>query len=228
MKRRVVVTGIGCVTPIGISYEQVKDSMMHGYSGIKYYEKDRANLGRVEFDVDSQIAPLDQTITDRISRFAWYSYLRCKEDAKITKEQVAAGDFKSPNLDASTSGLWGGLIVLGKAPISASSNEVQIEGIPTTDPNGLYGGTDNMDNSGIIRYVSIRHGGANIGNGNEINGLTLGGVGAGTTIEYIEVIGNQDDGVEWFRKFSCSRRTIKMIRLLNLGNLNLSNLPLAP
>jgi 3-oxoacyl-[acyl-carrier-protein] synthase II len=88
MKRRVVVTGIGCVTPIGISYEQVKDSMMHGYSGIKYYEKDRANLGRVEFDVDSQIAPLDQTITDRISRFAWYSYLRCKEDAKITKEHV--------------------------------------------------------------------------------------------------------------------------------------------
>ena len=117
---------------------------------------------------------------------------------EITKEQVAAGDFKSPNLDASTSGLWGGLIVLGKAPISASSNEVQIEGIPTTDPNGLYGGTDNMDNSGIIRYVSIRHGGANIGNGNEINGLTLGGVGAGTTIEYIEVIGNQDDGIEWF------------------------------
>jgi hypothetical protein len=87
---------------------------------------------------------------------------------------------------------------LGRAPISASANEIQIEGIPTTDANGLYGGNEPNDNSGIIRYVSIRHGGANIGNGNEINGLTLGGVGVATTVENIEIIGNQDDGVEFF------------------------------
>jgi hypothetical protein len=117
---------------------------------------------------------------------------------EISKEQVAAGDFKSPNLDATVSGLWGGLIVLGKAPISASANEIQIEGIPTTDANGLYGGTDAADNSGVLKYISIRHGGANIGNGNEINGLTLGGVGNGTVIENIEVVGNQDDGIEFF------------------------------
>jgi len=100
-------------------------------------------------------------------------------------------------------GLWGGLIVLGKARISASNtagdvSSVQIEGIPTSDPSGLYGGTDDEDNSGVIRYVSIRHGGANIGSGNEINGLTLGGVGRGTTVENIEIVANQDDGVEWF------------------------------
>lgn len=117
---------------------------------------------------------------------------------EISKEQVAAGNFASPNLGADVSGLWGGLIILGKAPISASANEIQIEGIPTTDANGLYGGTDAADNSGIIKYVSIRHGGANIGNGNEINGLTLGGVGSGTVVENIEIIGNQDDGVEFF------------------------------
>ena len=117
---------------------------------------------------------------------------------EISVAQVAAGDFKSPNLDATVQGLWGGLIVLGKAPISASANEIQIEGIPTTDANGLYGGTDVADNSGVLKYISIRHGGANIGNGNEINGLTLGGVGNGTVIENIEVIGNQDDGVEFF------------------------------
>ena len=46
--------------------------------------------------------------------------------------------------------------------------------------------------------MSIRHGGANIGEGNEINGLTLGGVGNGTTINNIEVVANQDDGIEWF------------------------------
>jgi hypothetical protein len=97
-----------------------------------------------------------------------------------------------------TSGLWGGLIILGRAPISASANEIQIEGIPTTDMNGLYGGSIANDNSGIIKYVSIRHGGANIGNGNEINGLTLGGVGNGTIIENVEIVGNQDDGVEFF------------------------------
>jgi hypothetical protein len=92
---------------------------------------------------------------------------------------------------------------LGRAPISASNDvgdvsEVQIEGIPTSDPNGLYGGSDVADNSGTIRYISIRHGGANIGAGNEINGLTLGGVGNGTIIENVEIVGNQDDGIEWF------------------------------
>ena len=66
MNRRVVITGIGCVTPIGISYDEVKNSMMTGKSGIKYYEDIKANLGRIEYDIDSHIEPLDQTITDRI------------------------------------------------------------------------------------------------------------------------------------------------------------------
>jgi len=117
---------------------------------------------------------------------------------EISPEQVKQGNFTSPNLDPTSQGLWGGVIILGYAPISASANEIQIEGIPTTDANGLYGGTNPTDNSGILKYVSIRHGGANIGNGNEINGLTLGGVGNGTIIENIEIVGNQDDGVEFF------------------------------
>lgn len=122
---------------------------------------------------------------------------------ELTPADVASGDFVSPNLDPTVNGLWGGVIVLGKARISASNSsgqlsEVQIEGIPTSDPNGLYGGTIDDDNSGVIKYISIRHGGANIGAGNEINGLTLGGVGSNTVIENIEIIANQDDGIEWF------------------------------
>lgn len=122
---------------------------------------------------------------------------------EIMPEDIAAGNFGSPNLDPDIDGLWGGVIILGKAPISASNEdgdvvEVAIEGIPTTDPNGLYGGNEPTDNSGVIRYISIRHGGSNIGAGNEINGLTLGGVGNGTVIENVEVISNQDDGIEWF------------------------------
>ncbi|MDB4089207.1 hypothetical protein N9544_06240 [Flavobacteriales bacterium] len=122
---------------------------------------------------------------------------------EITTAHLTAGNFASPNLNSDVDGLWGGVIILGKAPISASNSgsdlaQVQIEGIPTSDANGLYGGTDASDNSGSITYVSIRHGGTNIGSGNEINGLTLGGVGSGTTIENIEIVSNQDDGIEWF------------------------------
>lgn len=117
---------------------------------------------------------------------------------EITKEDVAAGNFASPNLNPDANGLWGGVLVCGKASISASASQIQIEGIPTSDQNGLYGGSDDADNSGVIKYISIRHGGANIGSGNEINGLTLAGVGSGTVIENVEVIGNQDDGIEWF------------------------------
>jgi hypothetical protein len=113
-------------------------------------------------------------------------------------DEIEPGMIASPNLDPDFNGLWGGLIVLGNAPISADAASVQIEGIPASDQNGLYGGADATDNSGVLRYISIRHGGANIGDGNEINGLTLGGVGSGTTIENIEIIGNQDDGIEFF------------------------------
>jgi hypothetical protein len=123
---------------------------------------------------------------------------------EITPDMVSQGNFQSPNLDPTVNGLWGGVIVLGNAKISPKPDatgevtSVQIEGIPTSDPSGLYGGNDDTDNSGILKYVSIRHGGTNIGSGNEINGLTLGGVGTGTVIENIEVVSNQDDGVEWF------------------------------
>lgn len=122
---------------------------------------------------------------------------------EISPEDIQNGNFTSPNLDPTINGLWGGVIVLGKARISASNDngdvsEVQIEGIPTSDANGLYGGNNDNDNSGILKYISIRHGGTNIGSGNEINGLTLGGVGNGTVIDNIEIVSNQDDGVEWF------------------------------
>ena len=115
-------------------------------------------------------------------------------------DEITSGQIQSPNLNPDQNGLWGGLIVLGKAPISIDGDgpETQIEGIPTSDRNGLYGGNNPADNSGVLKYISIRHGGSEIGAGNEINGLTLGGVGSGTVIENIEVVANQDDGVEWF------------------------------
>ena len=117
---------------------------------------------------------------------------------EITPEQVAAGDFQSPNLSPTQAGFWGGVIVLGSASISAYDTEVQIESIPEVDARGLYGGLDDDDNSGIISHISIRHSGVQIGPGNQINGLTLGGVGSGTTIEMVEIVANLDDGIEWY------------------------------
>lgn len=113
-------------------------------------------------------------------------------------DEIKSGQIASPNLDPTMNGLWGGLIVLGNAPISATNSTMQIEGIPASDPNGMYGGTVVADNSGVISYISIRHGGANIGEGNEINGLTLGGVGNGTRVDHVEVVANQDDAIEFF------------------------------
>jgi hypothetical protein len=111
----------------------------------------------------------------------------------------------SADLGPSDKGLWGGLIVLGKARLNSPSAVEQngfivdnIEGIPVTDIRGEFGGNDDNDNSGVVRYVSIRHGGSVIGADNEINGLTLGGVGRGTTVEYVEVFANKDDGIEFF------------------------------
>jgi len=115
-------------------------------------------------------------------------------------DNITVGQTMGTNLDQNDRGLWGGLIVLGKAPCSFSGDvdALQIEGIPAEDTWGLYGGNDPADNSGKMKYISIRHGGALIGEGNEINGLTLGGVGTGTEIDNIEVVANVDDGVEFF------------------------------
>lgn len=116
-------------------------------------------------------------------------------------DNIAFGETAGTDLDQNQRGLWGGLIVLGNAPCSFDGDavEAQIEGIPASDTRGLYGGTDPADGAGtILNYISIRHGGALIGEGNEINGLTLGGVGSGAMISNIEVVANVDDGIEFF------------------------------
>ncbi len=90
-------------------------------------------------------------------------------------------------------GDWGGVILLGKAKTNRSSTPV-IEG-------GLdrpYGGTDDNDNSGSLKYVRIEYAGIAAFAGSEINGLTLGGVGKGTTLENIQVVYGNDDAFEFF------------------------------
>ena len=103
--------------------------------------------------------------------------------------------------------LWGGLVLLGNAPTNDANKcgigygkctieGMTVPGFPVADVT--YGGVLPHDNSGIVRYVSIRHAGDEIGNSNELNGLSMGGVGDGTTISYVEVYANFDDCFEWF------------------------------
>ncbi len=135
---------------------------------------------------------------------------------------------EADNLDGtypiSNQGKWGGVLVAGKAtnnltlaangPFTAGSGNGKLcvadglgtfEGFASSNTKDQFGVNltgggvfDDDDNSGILKYVSIRHAGAILTVGGEINGLTLGSVGRGTTIENIEIISCADDGIEFF------------------------------
>ena len=112
-------------------------------------------------------------------------------DAPITFRSELSED--DPNY-GNGRGLWGGLIINGRAPIANEGGTAAVEGLTGV----LYGGSDPDDNSGVLRYIRVWNGGSSIAPDNEINGITLAGVGRGTTVEYCEVALNLDDGFEMF------------------------------
>ncbi len=93
-----------------------------------------------------------------------------------------------------TRGDWGGIILCGKAPVNPAGGQSQIEG----GPRSYYGGTDANDNSGALQYVRIEFAGYPFQVNKEINGLTMGAVGKGTTMDHIQVSYANDDSFEWF------------------------------
>lgn len=103
---------------------------------------------------------------------------------------------------ANAIGEWGGLVILGRAPINncpgstapgTPSCEAQVEGT-----NAFFGGNAVADSSGQLNYVRVQHSGFRILENNELNGITLAGVGAGTNIDFVQVHNSSDDGIEWF------------------------------
>lgn len=105
--------------------------------------------------------------------------------------------------NANSIGLWGGLVVLGRAPIhtcigaatpGTADCQNNIEGLT----NAFYGGSRATDNSGRLRYLQVRYPGFEVAPGNELNGITWGGVGSGTFAENVQVHNSSDDGMEWF------------------------------
>lgn len=89
-------------------------------------------------------------------------------------------------------GDWGGLILNGYATINTG---MTAEGEGGT---GTYGGLNDNDNSGVLRYVRVEYAGKILGTDNELNGFSFNGVGSGTTVEYIQAYKGADDGIEFF------------------------------
>jgi len=123
---------------------------------------------------------------------------------------------------------WGNLTVMGDAYISEDAtpgnvptcdagNIASMEGLVADfpgDPKVLYGGGNDDDDSGTIKYLSIRYGGRVVGLANELNGLSLGGIGRGTDIHHVEIMNNVDDGVEiWGGTVG-----LKYISIWNIGD----------
>lgn len=104
----------------------------------------------------------------------------------VFTSSVAAGSRKY--------GDWGGVVLIGKAPINQASGTNFEGGIPGT--TGTF--SDVADNSGVMQYCRIEFAGIALIAGSEINGLTLYGVGSGTTIDHIQVSYSGDDSYEWF------------------------------
>ncbi|UJR82510.1 hypothetical protein [Sandaracinus amylolyticus] len=95
-------------------------------------------------------------------------------------------------------GDWGGIVLLGNAPINVTGGTDNIEGIEAADTRGVYGGTAAAHDCGTMRYTRIEYAGRAIGVGNELNGLTLGGCGSDTDIEFVQMHRGSDDAFEIF------------------------------
>lgn len=141
-------------------------------------------------------------------------YVRVARGSRIIAEGTrsapiifsALRDLRDGQATRADRGLWGGVQINGNGLTNKCTNadrqptsnnvhncHVAAEGRPAT-----YGGNNNGENSGVLRYVQIRHAGFEVVDGNELNGLTLNGVGSGTTIEYVQVYTTLDDGIEMF------------------------------
>lgn len=120
-------------------------------------------------------------------------YIATKQGGRLVADGSATAPIRvTSNSDNPRAGDWGGLLLIGKAPISGG-------GTSTTEVLPLqYGGTETTDDSGILDYVVLEYTGARINGEKEFNGLTLYGVGSGTQISNIAVIFGDDDAIEFF------------------------------
>ncbi len=106
------------------------------------------------------------------------------------------------NADANTRGLWGGVVINGNAPINDCPEGAEGGTAACTKEgeanSGLFGGDDPTDSSGSLKYMVVKYAGSNVDPENQLNGIAFQGVGSGTSVEFVQVYNNLDDGVEMF------------------------------
>lgn len=188
--------------------------------GVIYSVSGRVNIGEdMGPNVNAPIAGARKgvlTIEPGVTVFgsAGLDYIAVQRGSQIFAEGTAANPiiFTSKNnvTGASTSnsiGEWGGLVLLGRAPSNSCATDAvptNLDGFNTCGASfeavaGLnFGGNSLADNSGTLKYVQVRYTGYQVDVGKELNGITFAGVGAGTTVDYVQVYNSSDDGVEFF------------------------------
>lgn len=126
------------------------------------------------------------------------AYIAIQQGARINAIGTASEPIiLTSNATVPSSGDWGGLVLCGKAPINSTPDGS--DDIATSEVGALaFGGNIPADNSGNVEYVRIEYAGGAIDGNAELNGLSVYGVGTGTTIDYVQVFEGSDDGFEFF------------------------------
>ena len=171
--------------------------------------------GRTQVGIDRGVDPASTTGSQgiltidpgvRIFASGGSDYLIVNRGSQIFAEGTATNPIiftSRQNVEGTTTessqGPWGGLVIAGRAPQANCVLTAPVTCTGTVEgTSASYGGNTPTDNSGRIRYVQIKYSGFEISAGNELQGLTLGGVGSGTTIDHIQVYNSSDDGIEIF------------------------------
>ena len=182
-------------------------------AGVKYLMSDRVRVGngngQLETNGDGTLedgsAVQSATLTieagvEVMGKSGTFANLLITRGSKLMAMGTADAPiiFSSDDAGYDGSGEWGGLIMHGYAPHNECAEGGSYCDIDSEGESGFAGGYDPSDSSGVLRYVVVAEGGYEFSTGNEINSISLVGVGSGTEMDYIQVHGNSDDGIEFY------------------------------
>jgi trimeric autotransporter adhesin len=218
-------TGVGGLTTCNITGQILGDLVVPAVDGVAYRIDGRIDVGS-DVGADGSAAgadPATLTIEPGVTLFgeSGSDFMVVNRGSRL----IADGEVSAPIIMTSADDLarqadddpgnddggdsigeWGGLVILGQAPINrcrdaATPGTVDCENVVegVTNPQAFYGGADANDDSGTLRYFQIRFAGFAINaDGDELNGITAAGLGDGTTLDFVQVHNNADDGIEFF------------------------------
>ncbi|MEY4643027.1 MAG: hypothetical protein RLZZ227_3021 [Pseudomonadota bacterium] len=152
------------------------------------------NAQNVTLTIDAGVKTYGESGADfiRVSRGSKI-YVNGTKDAPVIMTGAAEA-----TATASTTGLWGGLVVNGNARVNGCTEGTALCERTAEGNAGTYGGNNDAESSGTINYLIVKYAGFEISPGNELNGITLNGVGSGTVVDYVQVHNGSDDGFELF------------------------------